>query len=101
MEAAVLNHNQAAMKVLEKEAIMVTAVHTKVRLLNRLQWVSWVEQGFNLPLPTKLPTSFTFMPVAPNLYTPAQCFSQPPVTYTPITALNTNIVRSPLNEITN
>jgi hypothetical protein len=71
MEAPVLDHNQAATKQLKKEVNMVTAVHTKVRLQNRFQWVSWVEQGFNLPLLPKLPTRFPFMSVAPYLYTPA------------------------------
>jgi hypothetical protein len=62
----------AAMKILEKEVKMLAAVHTKVRLVNRLQWFSWVEQGFNFPLLPKLPTLFPFMSVAQHLYTPAQ-----------------------------
>jgi hypothetical protein len=41
VEATVLNHNQAAKNVPEKEVKMVTAAQAKVRLLNGLQWVSW------------------------------------------------------------
>jgi hypothetical protein len=60
------------MEVLKKEVKMVTAVHTKVRLLSRFEWDSWVEQGFKFPLLPKLPTPFHFMSVTPHIYTLAQ-----------------------------